>query len=516
MKRQPVSRTRACPADRGGARKLACFRVSPRASRPPASVARGRFSARPALAVSLALALLSLCAAAVRAKDDAALPKDLPPYGQDRPLPVASIDQTTLPNGLAVWSISRPGLPRFCAVLAVRGGTASDPADMLGLGRILGDVLKEGTPSRTSRQIAEQLQAVGGQIYTSVLDDAIEVSVQGLSTGFAPMLTILGDVAREASFPEAEVELAKANAIQNLLVQESDPSYLAEKTFAGAVFAGHPYRLVSPTNKVIEAITPQTLRTEHGRRFRPDRALLVVVGAVDKSTVQKEARRVFASWKSKGADLPATPPVPPDNPRRIFLLDRAESVQSEIRVGRPTVKATDPAYYPLLVANTVFGSSSSGRLFSNLREDKGYTYTPYSQVTTYEEGGSLEAMAAVRTEVTGATLMELRYELDRMGLTTVDDGELDRAKRYQTGLYLVRNEIRSSLAYTLASNWIKGLEAGALADFVPRVHAVTAAQIREVGQEYFASNSQTIIVVGNAQSVRRDLEQFGTVETVAP
>lgn len=458
----------------------------------------------------------ALAATQALAKEELAMPKDLPPYGAEKPLPVPAIDVSTLANGLTVWLVPRPGFPKVSAVLAVRGGDAADPQDLLCMADVLGDALKEGTAKRTSKQIAEELQAVGGEVSVNVTDDAVLVTIDGLASGRAILLDVLADLARNAAFPEKEVELAKANALQGLLARESTPEFQADKAFAAAVFGDHPYRAVAATKETIEKITPELLRKEYARRFRPDGSLLVIAGAFDAKVVGAEVGKLLGGWKAAGEGVPATAPAPGAGARKILLVDRSGSVQSEIRVGRPTVKATDADYYRLQVANTIFGGAFSSRLVENIREDKGYTYSPRSQARTFAQGGMLWIRAAVRTDVTAATLLEIFYELDRMGATLPTADEMTRAKRLQSGLYLLRNETNGALAGTLATFWVNGLPPAALGEFVTRVNEVTPEQVREVGKRLMTSASQTVVVGGDANKVAADIEIFGTPSAAKP
>ncbi len=464
----------------------------------------------PALALTL-LTVLPLAAA-----EKKPLPKDLPPFGQDKPLPVPTIAQSTTPEGLTVWLVKRTGFPKLAAVLAARGGTAADPKGLEGVAELLADTIKEGTARRTSRQIAEQLQSVGGELSASATDDAMILSANGLGTGAGRLIEILADVALNAAFPAQEVELAKTNALQNLEVRASTPEFLAEKAFAKAVYGDHPYHVVSATAETIEAVTPEVLEREHGRRFRPERALLVVVGEFDATAVARQVTRAFAGWKGRGDAPSPTPPSPAAGSRRILLVDRPGSVQSSIIAGRTSFGATDPDYFPTLVANTVFGGSFASRLTENIREDKGYTYSASSSAQTYEKGGLLEVRADVRNEVTAPTLLETFYELDRMGATSPTDEELSRAKRFQAGLFVLRNQLQGAVARTLATNWVNGLPPSALGEFVPKVGAVTAEQVRKVGRAIFSSNTQTIVVVGDALKVKDELALFGDVTESKP
>jgi zinc protease len=457
-----------------------------------------------------------LAPALLLAAEKKPLPKDLPPFGEDKPLPKPALAASTLPNGLTVWTWPRPGVPRFVAVLAVRGGTAADPKGMEGVAELLADTLKEGTATRSSRRIAEELQAVGGEISASAADDAIYVTVRALASGAATAIDVLADVARAASFPAAEVELAKGNALQGLLARESTPEFLAQKAFARAVFGDHPYHIVAPSKETLEAATPEGLRGEFARRFRPEGALLVVVGAVDGAVVSGAVTRAFGPWKGTGEGPAATPPVPAAGARRIFVVPRPGSVQSTITVGRPAPTVSDPDYFPLLVGNTICAGSFGSRLVENIREDKGYTYSPGGSVATMQKGGLLTLDADVRNEVTAGTLLEIFYEMDRMGSTLASDEEMSRAKRYQSGLYLLRNQIQGSVARTLASNWVNGLPPEALGEFVAKANAVTAEQVRAVGRAVFPSVTQTVVVVGDEAKIREELAPFGPVASAQP
>ena len=444
------------------------------------------------------------------------LPKDLPPFGEDKPLPVPSIAQSKLANGLTVWVVNRPGFPRVAAVLAVRGGSAADPTDAEGISELLADTLKEGTAVRTSRRIAEELQAVGGDIGAEATPDAIYVTANGLGSGAPTLLEVMADIAGSASFPAAEVELAKANALQALMAREATPEFLAQKAFGKAIYGDHPYHVTAPSKETLSAATPALLKKEHARRFRPDSALLVVVGDVDAAAVSATVTRVFGLWKATGEAPAATPSSPAASSRRLMVVSRPGSVQSLILMGRPAAAATDPDYFPLLVANTICAGSFGSRLVENIREDKGYTYSPRGGVSARQKGGLLTARADVRNEVTAAALLEMFYEFDRMGATPPSEEEMSRAKRYQGGLYLLRNQIQGSVAQTLATNWVNGLPPEALGEFVTKVNAVTPEQVRAAGRTFYPSSTQTVVVVGEEAKVKAELAQFGAATTVQP
>jgi predicted Zn-dependent peptidase len=470
-----------------------------------------------AIAFAALLATVALLApAALFAAEPPPLPKDLPAFGPDAPLPVPAIDRSALPNGLTVWLVKRPGYPKVSAVLVVRGGTAADPAGMEGVANLLAATLKEGTAKKSSRQIAEELQAIGGDLGVSAVADALYLRASALATGTPRLLDLLAGVALAPAFPAGEVELAKENALQELEAAEATPDYLASKAFLAAVYGDHPYHVYSTSRETIGKTAPELLRAEHARRFRPDQALLVLAGDLDVSAAKAAVAKSFGAWKSSAAPIPPAPATPPARGREIHLVDRPGSVQSTIVAGRPGPAVSEPDWYDVLVANTIYADAFGSRLVRNIREEKGYTYSPAGAFTTRRAGSLLQLVADVRNEVTAATLLEVFYELDRMAATKPTPDELAGAKRYQGGLYLLRNQIQASVASTLARNWVNGLPPEALADFVPKVNAVTAEAVQAAGRKHFLSSTQNVVVVGDAKEARPQLELFGTVKDMKP
>jgi zinc protease len=441
---------------------------------------------------------------------------ELPPLGPEPSLPPMQVIQSTTREGLALWVAPRPGVPKACVFLAVRGGGSDDPPALEGVSELFADTLAEGTKTRSAPQIAEELQAVGAQLEADWNADGIFLAADGLSSGTGRMIEILADIARNAAFPEDEVALVKSNLEASLAERESTPEFVGDKAFAEALFGAHPYRVTHATRAVLAAATAPVLRRELGRRFRPERTLLVVVGDVDPAAVSRDVAAAFAGWSASGP-LPTPPPAPSaSSARRIFLVDRPGSTQSHLVIGRLAPVERDPRYLTATVGATLFGGMGSARLMENLREDKGYSYSPFSALTALARAGVLELVADVRTEVTGESLAETFRELDRMAKTPPSKDELARAKRYETGTYLMRNQVQQALATTLAHDWILGLSPEALSEFPARVDAVTLDDVRRLGRELFPALTQTVVVVGDAARVAKALARFGEVKRLEP
>ncbi|RDZ29192.1 M16 family metallopeptidase [Lysobacter silvisoli] len=459
---------------------------------------------------TLALSVsLVLCGAAV-AGPKAELPKELPAYAPDRPLPVPQIAQKRLANGLQVWVIPRQGLPRVDYTLAVRNaGFAADAADAPGFASLYAGLLSEGTAKRDSKAIAEAAQGYGGSIGSNANNDGITVGANALPSMAAPMLELLAEVVRTPAFPEKEVKLAQANALQGLKAAEAQPGFKATRALLAATYGDHPYARVQQTEASIAAVTPERLRAEHARRFRPDHALLIVTGRIGADEGFKLAERAFGDWKNSGTASADTPAARRSASPAHVLIQRDGSVQSTVRLGRPAIPATDADYVPMQLAGTVLGGGFSSRVNQNLREAKGYTYGASAGLSAARAGGRVQAGADVRNEVTGAAIKEFFHEFERLGSEPVPAQELEDTKRYVAGGYLISNQLQYSVASQLANNWLVGLPPEFLGEYVPKIRAVDAAQVQAMAKKYYAPGDQSIIVVGDGKAVAEQLKTYG-------
>src|SRR5690606_31930474 len=281
----------------------------------------------------------------------------------------------------------------------------------------------------------------GGGVGASVSSDGALVYGNALAANAGPMQSLLAAVARTPAFPDNEGKLAQANALQALKAAEAQPGFRANRALLSAVYGEHPYSRTQQTEASIMAVTPAALRSEHARRFHPDRSLLVVAGRIDADEAFRLAEQAFGDWPASGVEVAAAPPAPRAAEPQRLLLQRDGSVQSTLRLASPAVAASDPDAIPLQLAGTVLGGSFSSRVMQNLREEKGYTYGAWAGATTSARGGHVSGAADVRNEVTGASLAEFFREYERIGKEPVPAAELDDTKRYVAGGYLISNQM---------------------------------------------------------------------------
>jgi zinc protease len=459
--------------------------------------------------LSIVCALLFV-AAQSWAQKEVQLPKDLPAYGPERPLAAPSVKIAKLDNGLTVWLVSEPGFPKVSFSFAVRGGLAADPVDRPGLSQLLGNTIDQGTKTLNAKQIAQQLQAAGGDLSANPGKDSILLSVSVLSVKQNDALTVLSDLVRNATFPDAEVTLAKRNAADQLRQQESQPSFVAGRAMAKILFGDHPYHVTAATQESINASTPDDLRKIYAERFRPDQALLVAVGDFESDKMLDAVKSRFGEWKA-----PSTPPVPiPGAPsvtpqHAIYVIPRPGSVQTTLALGASGPLRNAEDYEAARVATAIYGGTFGSRLVRNIREDKGYTYSPFAVMRNYQVAGMLISQADVRNAVTAPSLNEILYELNRMATTSPTTEELETAKRFLVGIEAIQLQARSAVSDELARLWVSGLQPDAIGTYGRKVAAITSQDVDTAARKYFPAAKTAIVAVGEEKVVREDLAPFG-------
>jgi zinc protease len=468
---------------------------------------------RASLAVAIGLMFASLAVA----QKEQPLPKDLPPFGPEKPLQAPAVKQSKLDNGLTVWLVPQGEFPKVSFSVVLIGGLAMDPTDHPGLSELLAETIDQGTKSRSARQIAEQLQAAGGDLSANAGRETMRLSVSVLADKANAALAVLADVLQNAAFPENEVALAKRNLGDALDAQEAEPSFLASRAMARVLYGNSPYSVISPTKQSVAAMSAADLRTEFGRRFRPDQALLVVAGDFNAEKMLQSVREALGNWRapSTGAEAVSAPPA--NGPTHaVFFVPRPDSVQTTIALAAFGPKRSDPDYAAAEVANAIYGGTFGSRLTSNIREDKGYTYTPGASLQSLRGLGTMRTHADVRNAVTGPTLNEIFYEMNRMATTSPIDRELDQAKRFLVGIEAIQLQAHSAVAGELASLWSFGLPPSEIGNYGKKVSATTAADVDIVAKKYFPASRFAVVTVGEEKVIREQLSLFGLPIQPAP
>ncbi|MBC7998641.1 MAG: insulinase family protein [Leptolyngbya sp.] len=439
--------------------------------------------------------------------------KKAPEVATPRPFKLPKIESYKLTNGLSVQLVEDHRYPFVTCALGIKVGSYSDPANLNGVAAITADMLTQGTKKRTSKEIADEVDFIGGAVKAGADSDFTIISSSALSKYTDRLLDSFQDVLFNPTFPQAEFDLKKANLIQELAMKRSNPDFLLEERFAKVVFGEHPYASISPTPESVKAIKRTDLESFHKANYLPNEAALVIVGDFDSLKLKPMIAKQFGElWKPGRITRAEGAAVPTRTEQKIYLVDRPGSVQSNIKLGNIAIKRTDPDYYALSLANQILGGAANSRLFLNLREQKSFTYGAYSGVSARHEPGSFGAEASVRTEVTAPSLQEFFYELSRLRNIKVADKEITDAKKYMTGSFQLGLETQGGFAQRLLEGQLYDLPRDYLETYTDKIMAVSADDIRNAARKHIDLGHIAITVVGDAKTIKPELQNFGTVE----
>ncbi|MDQ3131365.1 MAG: insulinase family protein [Acidobacteriota bacterium] len=416
--------------------------------------------------------------------------------------------ETTLDNGLKLIIFEEKRLPLISYRLAFNSGDSSDPADAVGLTSATASLLSEGTKNYTSRQLAEEIERLGAHISASASDDFTVIAASALSLYNSDILRLMTEMIFAPTFPEQELNLYRQNTIENLKYQRSQASFLANEQTARILYGEHPYSIISPKASDIENITREKLIEQHARIFIPNDATFVIVGDVEIESLIAEIEDKFGKWQKGIVPEMKLPELPQRSERTLTIVDRQGSAQSNIVLASLAFERTNPDYFPFVVMNQILGAGASSRIFMNLREEKGYTYGAYSRTDTKRLAGDFEATAEVRTAVTGDSLHEFFYELDRIKDEKVTDEELQDAKNFLTGVFPIRAETQEGLTSLIVSQKLYNLPEDYLQTYREKVNAVTAEEVERVAVKYIKPDRMAMVIVGDAEEILAQAKSY--------
>jgi len=424
-------------------------------------------------------------------------------------------EEATLKNGLRVVLLPAHKVPTFNMNMVVLSGGLADKPDYRGLASFTATLLREGTAKRSSKDIAEQVDALGASLTANAGFSSMTsaVSTGGLVENIDQTLELFADVIRNPTFPEAEVNKYKTRMLAQLQFQRSVPQFLAAEQFQKAIYGtSHPASLIAPPAESLKKLTSKDLADFHSTYYRPNNAILTVVGDVTMKELLPKLEKYFGDWQK--ADVPAytIPPAPAQGESRIYLIDRPGSVQTVLQLGMLGIERTSPDYFAVLLADRVLGGGPSGRLFMNLREDKGYTYGAYSTFGGSKFKGTWISSSEVRTDVTEGAMKEFMYELNRMRTDTVPAEELDNAKRAIIGSFALSLEQPASLLQNIITQKLYNLPADYWDTYPQKVSAITAQDVQRAAQKYIDLGHLQVVAVGDAAKAREILAKYGKVE----
>jgi zinc protease len=461
-------------------------------------------------AVSGLLVLLAAMTATAGAQQPPTFPATPPQPGTPRDFRVPEPRRLTLDNGLEVSFVQWGDIPKVRVTLSMRTGNAFEHADEVWLADLTGDLMREGTTTRTGAQISEEAARMGGALTVSVGGDQSIIGGDVLSE-FAPrMIDLVADVVRNPTFPESELPRLKADMARSLSVARSQPQQLALEKFRAVLYGDHPYGRVFPTEEMIAGFTIEQVRRFHTATYTAGRARLYVVGVFDQESAERAVTRAFAGW-ARGEPARPEPPKPSPPQRAVHVVDRPGAVQSTIIMGLPVVDPTHEDFIPLRVMNSLLGGAFMSRITRNIREDKGYTYSPFSEVSARYRDAYWAQNADVTTAETGAALKEIFGEVQRLQSEPPSAAELRGIQNYLAGSFVLSNSSRAGIAGQLQFVDLHGLPGTYLTDYVKKVQAVTPEQVTGLTKRYIQPDRTLIAIVGDRQVIEEQVKPYGQI-----
>lgn len=466
-------------------------------------------SPRARLAWSTALAVvLTVCGA-----DAQQWPGSRPPG----PLAAKSIDFPpyeikTLANGLQVLVVPHHEQPSVSFRLLIRAGAVQEPDDKPGVANFAAGLLNQGTKSRSAGQIADLIESAGGIIGVGSGNELSFINGAVIKDQTDLMLSLAADMAQNPMFAQDEIDRRRSQTMSSMDVSYDDPEYLANLVFDRLVFGFHPYgRPAEGTRESIRRLTRDDLLAFHRTWFVPNNALLAIVGDLSPADAFAAAEKAFGSWPRR--DVPVIQVLEPPPPtRRVVVIDRPGSAQTEIRVGHLAVPRTHPDYVPFDLAIRILGGEGANRLFGVLRSDRGLTYGASADLNAYKSAGDVVAETDTRSPATGESLRLMVDEFVRLQRESVNPNELRGAQDFLAGNFPLTVEAPGAIAQQVLAHLFFGLDLSEIETYRDRVERVTTMDIQRVARQFLKPEQLSIVLVGDASVFASQLKALGFPE----
>jgi zinc protease len=456
------------------------------------------------------------------------LAPDMPAAGAPRPFEFPTAATKTLPNGLRVFVVTDHREPAVAARLVIlSAGSIQDPAGMPGVAGMTASLLTQGTAKRSAKEIAEAIDFVGGTLEARAGRDATTVTLDVVKKDLGVGMDLLSDVVLHPSFRAEELDRQRQQLLSDLEVQYSDPTYLATLAFARTLYGNSPYGLPEQgTPATVKKLQREDFVKFHDANYAPNQALLGFAGDITQEEAFAIAERYFGGWPKVEVSA-GMPPAPAATASHVWLIDKPDAVQTQIRIGRIAIRRADPDFLPLDVTNHIFGGSYNSRLNTEVRIKKGLTYGASSAFTPHRYTGSLSVETYTRTEATLDATKLVMNLLTGMSQGQISQKELEFARDYLAGVYPIESETAEQVADRVLTVAAFDLPADYNQSYPVRIRATSLEQVRAMARKYFTTGDLDIVLVGNVSAFRDALKKefagaeiteipFGEVDVLSP
>jgi zinc protease len=440
---------------------------------------------------------------------------EMPPPGPPQPFHFPQAATKTLANGMRVFVVSaRAGAengvdPAVSIELLLRdAGSSRDPADKPGMAALTAELLTQGTDKRSAQDIAQAIDFVGGSLSAGAGRDATTIRASVVKKDFDLAMDLLSDIALHARFASEEIERQREQSLSGLRVQYSDTNYLASAVFRRVIFGANSYGLPAEgTPASIAAITRDDLVSFRDQFYAPNEALMAFAGDITPDEAFAAAEKFFGAWPVKASRMILSAVAPQTRGMRVVVVNKPDSVQTQIRAGRPGIPRNSPDYLPLAVTNQIFGGGYNSRLNTEVRLKKGLTYDASASFTSYLRSGDFQARTFTRTETSVDATKLVVDEIARMATGEVSADELNVARDYLAGVFTISSETPAEVADRVVTAAFYGLPEDYNQNFPEKVRGITADEVRQMAARYFNASDLDLVLVGNASKFAEALKQ---------
>jgi zinc protease len=458
------------------------------------------------------------------------LAPQMPAPGAPRTFEFPKAAVKTLSNGLRVFVVSDHRQPAVAARLVIlSAGSIQDPAGIPGVAGMTAGLLTQGTAQRTAKEIAEAIDFVGGTLEAKAGRDATTVTLDVVKKDLSTGMDLLSDVVLHPAFRTEELDRQRQQLLSDLEVQYSDPNYLATLAFARTLYGSSPYGMPEQgTPATVKKLQREDFVKFHDANYAPNQALLGFAGDITPEDAFAIAEKYFGAWPKVDTTAAAPPPAPAAaTASHVWLIDKPDAVQTQIRIGRIAIRRADPDFLPLDVTNHIFGGSYNSRLNTEVRIKKGLTYGASSAFTPHRFTGALAVETYTRTEATVDATKLVMDLLTGMSQGKISQKELDFARDYLAGVYPIESETAEQVADRVLTVAAFDLPADYNQTYPERIRATSLEQVQASARKYFAAGGLDIVLVGNVGAFRDALKKefadaeiteipFGQVDVLSP
>lgn len=443
------------------------------------------------------------------------IPASLP--AASKKITIPPYEERTLDNGLGIFIMETREVPLVSLYLLVPAGAARDPAGMEGVANLTGRLLMKGAGGLGAEQIAEAIENVGGNLDVHTALDYTMVTGSFMSEDLSLALEYMAKVVLKPDFPAEELERERGMVVGAIRRVKERPGSLASREFVRALVGGHPYaRPVSGTEKSVSDLMRDDIVAFHERYFHPGGSLLAVVGDVEERKALKLVKQALGGWKKTAGepagierlDMRRSPG------RRILVIDKPDLTQSQIRIGNIAAPMNTPDYFPLQVANTLLGGGFTSRLVDEVRVNRGLTYHISSRLYQLRHGGIFGIYTFTKNETLREAIDVTFGEVEKVRSVPVGGDEVEKTRRYLSGLFPFDLETNDDLAWWLTRLSFHGLEDSFLEDYRVNIEGVDASNIQSAARGYFHTDDCFMLILTNYEATKDQLAGLGEITVI--